>query len=74
MMPGSGRSGDTESYAERFFAKLLRSEGITGWVGQLPIAGWRIDCAWPELRLAVEIGGWAYRSGLDSLQAIQRDS
>jgi len=62
-------SGDTESYAERLFAKLLRSEGITGWVEQLPIAGWRIDFAWPELRLAVEIDGWAYHSSLDSFRS-----
>ncbi|MFM9377511.1 type IV toxin-antitoxin system AbiEi family antitoxin domain-containing protein [Gordonia sp. VNK21] len=52
--------GDTESDAERTFAGLLRGDRITGWVQQLPFGRWRIDFAWPELKVAVEIDGWAF--------------
>lgn len=53
-------SGDTESEAERKFAGLLRLHEITGWHTQLMFHGWRLDFAFPELKLAVEINGWAY--------------
>ncbi|MET9326241.1 DUF559 domain-containing protein [Tsukamurella sp. NPDC003166] len=53
-------SGDTESEAERIFAALLRLHEITGWTTQLTFRGWRIDFAFPEIRLAVEINGWAF--------------
>lgn len=53
-------SGDTESEAERMFADLLVLHEITGWNTQLIFHGWRIDFAFPEIRLAVEINGWAY--------------
>lgn len=51
---------DTESAAERMFAQLLREEGIRGWIGQHPFEGWRLDFAWPEWKVAVEIDGWAF--------------
>ncbi len=53
-------SGDTESVAERMFARLLKSEEITGWVGQYPFGPWRLDFAWPAVKVAVEIDGWAF--------------
>ncbi|WP_158635058.1 type IV toxin-antitoxin system AbiEi family antitoxin domain-containing protein [Tsukamurella asaccharolytica] len=53
-------SGDTESEAERLFVALLRLHGITGWHAQLGFRGWAIDFAFPELKLAIEINGWAF--------------
>ena len=53
-------ASDSESEAERLFVRLLQSWGVTGWTQQHPIGGWRLDFAWPELRLGVEISGWAF--------------
>jgi hypothetical protein len=53
-----------EAESERRGQKLLDQAGITGWVGNLPItlAGerFRIDIAFAEHRLAIEIDGWAF--------------
>ncbi|MGB3602641.1 type IV toxin-antitoxin system AbiEi family antitoxin domain-containing protein [Gordonia sp. (in: high G+C Gram-positive bacteria)] len=53
-------SEDSESEAERLFVRLLREAGITGWVQQYRFGRWRLDFAWPELQVAVEIDGWAF--------------
>ncbi|MFT3715735.1 MAG: DUF559 domain-containing protein [Gordonia sp. (in: high G+C Gram-positive bacteria)] len=65
-------AGDTESEAERLFARLLREAGITGWVCQLPFGPWSLDFAWPEQRVAVEIDGWAFHSSHDRFRADRR--
>jgi very-short-patch-repair endonuclease len=58
--------------SERKLHRLLRSAGLTGWVPQFPfVAGGRrfaIDVAFPELRLAIEIDGYAYHSSDDRFQ------
>ncbi|EGD54345.1 type IV toxin-antitoxin system AbiEi family antitoxin domain-containing protein [Gordonia neofelifaecis] len=51
---------DSESEAERLFVRLLRQWQVTGWVQQFPTGRWRLDFAWPEQRVAVEISGWAF--------------
>lgn len=53
-------SSDSESEAERLFVRLLRRRGVSGWVQQLPCGRWRLDFAWPEYRVAVEISGWSF--------------
>ena len=53
-------SSDSESEAERLFVRLLKEWGVTGWVQQLKLGRWRMDFAWPEYCLAVEISGWSY--------------
>jgi very-short-patch-repair endonuclease len=62
------------SYAERRTHRLFRAEGITGWVANypLPLLGvlYYLDLAFPEIKLAVEIDGWAYHS---SAMAFERD-
>ena len=62
-------SGDTESEAERIFLALLHLHGITGWTMQLTFRGWRVDIAFPDIRLAVEINGWAYHRSRDRFEA-----
>lgn len=47
---------------ERTFAFHLRAHRITGWVQEYPFAteclrNWRLDFAWVDLRMAVEIEG-----------------
>ena len=63
---------DTESAAERVLVGLLRDAQIEGWVLQHPFEGWRLDFAWPEFKVAVEIDGWAFHSSLDSFRNDRR--
>lgn len=53
-------SSDSESEAERLFVRLLEERGVTGWVQQYRTGRWRLDFAWPERRVAVEISGRAF--------------
>ena len=65
-------SDSSESDAERLFIQRVRDEQITGWVQQYRFGPWRIDVAWPEERLAVEIDGWAFHSGVDAFHNDRR--
>jgi very-short-patch-repair endonuclease len=53
-----------EAESERRGQKLLDQAGITGWVGNLPIVlggeRFRIDIAFAEQKVAIEIDGWAF--------------
>lgn len=46
-----------ESYAEARFRELLEKHLITGWVQELPFSMYRLDFAFPEIKLDVEIDG-----------------
>ncbi len=50
------------SAAERLLVELLRGAGITGWVTDHPVAGYRVDVGFPDLKLAVETDGYAFHS------------
>ena len=41
--------------------KLLRAAGITGWELGYAWCGYVIDLAFPGLRIAIEVDGWAWR-------------
>ena len=49
-----------DSAAERLLVRLLRQTGITGWVLGHPFGPWRVDLAFPERKVAVEVDGWAW--------------
>ena len=49
-----------ESRLEVKLARLLRNSPLTRSVAQHPIAGFRVDRAWPELRVAVEADGFQH--------------
>jgi very-short-patch-repair endonuclease len=49
-----------DSAAERLLVRLLRDAGITGWVLGHPFGPWRIDLAFPQQKVAVEVDGWAW--------------
>lgn len=49
-----------DSAAERLLVRLLRQAGITGWVLGHPFGPWRVDLAFPERKVAVEVDGWAW--------------
>lgn len=48
------------SQAERRMIKLLRGAGLTGWVTGYRTGGFVLDFAFPTLRIAIEVDGWAW--------------
>ena len=61
-----------DSRAERRLIGHLRRAGIDGWVRGLPFGPWFIDVAFPAVRLAVEVDGWAFHSGPDRFRRDRR--
>ena len=56
-----------EAESERRLHRLLRQAGLGGWVGNHPVLDHgrlvgRVDVAFPELKLAIEVDGFAYHS------------
>ncbi|MFI5510688.1 DUF559 domain-containing protein [Mycobacterium sp. NPDC051804] len=50
------------SEAERLFVQLLRQADIEGWRTNYPIGGYRIDVAFPDQKVAIEVDGWAFHN------------
>jgi len=62
-----------EAESERRLHRLLGRAGITGWVPNLPLQlrdgkFVRLDVAFEELKLAIELDGFAYHSSADRFQ------
>lgn len=53
------------SEAERLLIRLLRANKITGWRANYPVAGYRVDVAFPKQRVAIEVDGLAFHSDSD---------
>lgn len=58
------------SAAERTLHAILRDARLTGWVIHYHLAGYEIDLAFPEQRVAIEIDGWVWHH---DVKAFQRD-
>jgi very-short-patch-repair endonuclease len=58
-----------DSAAERRAVALLRQAGLTGWVLGHPFGNYRIDIAFPESMLGIEIDGWAWHMDVDRFRA-----
>ncbi|MDS1115977.1 type IV toxin-antitoxin system AbiEi family antitoxin domain-containing protein [Gordonia westfalica] len=58
VLVGSG----ARSAAERLAVDAFEQHGITGWIANHPAAGYVIDFAFAEKKVAVEIDGMAYHS------------
>jgi very-short-patch-repair endonuclease len=56
------------SEAERVLLKLLRDDNITGWKANYPLAGYKVDVAFPGEKVAVETDGWAFHSSHEDFQ------
>jgi very-short-patch-repair endonuclease len=56
------------SEAERLLVKLLRDNAITGWKTNHPVGGYKVDIAFAEARVAVEVDGWAFHSDHDDFE------
>jgi len=52
----------TRAESERILVRLLREAGIDGWATAVPFQRWELDLAFPGVRLAVELDGWAFHS------------
>ncbi|MBY4127187.1 type IV toxin-antitoxin system AbiEi family antitoxin domain-containing protein [Rhodococcus fascians] len=60
--------GGARSEAERIVVRLLTDAGITGWVANFRYGSFVIDIAFPAVRLAIEIDGWAFHSDATAFQ------
>ena len=78
--PGSAAAGRlitaaadrADSAAERLLVTLLRGAGLTGWVLGHPFGPYRIDCAFPAARLAIEVDGWAWHVDAERFRTDRR--
>jgi very-short-patch-repair endonuclease len=61
-------SDGARSEAERLLIRLLKAARITGWRANYPLAGYRIDVAFPRQKVAIEVDGWAFHSDHDDFQ------
>jgi very-short-patch-repair endonuclease len=61
-----------DSAAERILVELLRSAGVTGWRVGVPFQQWKLDVAFPDAGLAVEIDGWAWHADVERFRADRR--
>jgi very-short-patch-repair endonuclease len=60
-------SDGARSEAERL-VKLLREAGITGWRTNYPVGGYKVDVAFPGVKVAIETDGWAFHSDQEDFQ------
>lgn len=51
---------------------VLRAAGVTGWVLGHPFGPYRIDLAFPERRVAVEVDGWAWHVDVERFRTDRR--
>ncbi|MGV0849175.1 DUF559 domain-containing protein [Mycolicibacterium phlei] len=56
-------SDGARSAAERLLIKLLTEAGITGWVANYPVGGYKVDVAFVRQKIAIEADGLAFHIG-----------
>ncbi|MDZ4234886.1 MAG: DUF559 domain-containing protein, partial [Dietzia sp.] len=61
-------SEGARSEAERLVHKLLREAGITGWKANYNVGGYRVDVGFPDAKVAIEVDGFAFHSGVEEFQ------
>ncbi|MDQ2636769.1 MAG: DUF559 domain-containing protein [Actinomycetota bacterium] len=61
-------SDGARSEAERLLLKLLRNARITGWKANYPFGPYKIDVAFSDLKIAIEVDGWAFHSDEEAFQ------
>lgn len=60
------------SEGERVVIRLMRAAGITGWVRGYWFGERELDFAFPELRVAVEVDGWAWHVDVERFRHDRR--
>jgi very-short-patch-repair endonuclease len=61
-------SDGARSAAERLLIKLLREAGITAWRTNYPIGPYKVDVAFPDGKVAIEVDGLAFHSSAEDFQ------
>ncbi|CAJ1509950.1 type IV toxin-antitoxin system AbiEi family antitoxin domain-containing protein [[Mycobacterium] burgundiense] len=59
----------SRSKAERIVVRLLQNAAITGWAANFPVGPFFVDFAFPEPKVAIEIDGFAFHSGVEEFVA-----
>jgi very-short-patch-repair endonuclease len=57
--------GGARSEAERLLHEILRSANITGWKANYRVGGYRVDVGFPAAKVALEVDGFAFHSGVN---------
>ena len=57
-----------QSQAERLLIQLLKRARIDGWTANYPVGPYRVDVAFPQLTIAIEVDGLAVHSDADVFQ------
>lgn len=60
------------SVAERLLVRMMRDAGLHGWRCGFAAVGFLIDIAFPEARVAIEVGGWAWHMDAGRTHADKR--
>jgi len=60
------------SHAERLIVRMLRDAGIGGWQLGYWIGGHEVDVAFPGLRIAIEVDGWAWHVDVERFRRDRR--
>lgn len=61
-----------DSAAERLMMRHLRDGGLPGYVRGMPFGPFRVDIAFPEARLAIEVDGWAWHKDEEAFRTDRR--
>jgi very-short-patch-repair endonuclease len=61
-----------DSAAERLLKRLLRGAGITGWQVGMAFGAYTIDVAFPAVKVAIEVDGWAWHVDADRFRNDRR--
>ncbi len=56
------------SQAERILLRLFQDAGITGWRANFRLGGYQLDVAFPDVKVAIEVDGWAFHSSPDKFE------
>lgn len=57
------------SVAERLLMRMLHDAGTHGWHSGFPASGYLIDIAFPQVKVAIEVDGWAWHMDAARTQA-----
>jgi len=58
----------SRSEAERLLVKLMRQAGLTGWRTNYPVAGYKVDAAFPKQKVVIEVDGFAFHTDEEVFQ------
>jgi very-short-patch-repair endonuclease len=62
----------TRSNLERRFLRYCRERRLPIPAVNVPLAGYEVDCLWPQARVAVELDGWMHHGTRDAFESDRR--